>query len=136
MTHIATVTTDAGNTATVNIASHATDELAGIGPVEGSLPSADLIAARLSGREFASWDDLNRAIADLVANDPDVFVPVPRDLVDSETGDDLGEATAEQIAASDAAGDEGHILIDVDGNVVQDGTWAAQQAGTRKVYVA
>lgn len=73
MTHTATVITDAGNTAIVDIASHATNELAGIGPVEGSIPDADLIAAQLSGREFGSWDDLNQAIADLVANDPGVF---------------------------------------------------------------
>lgn len=53
--HTATVTTDAGNTAIVDIASHATNELAGIGPVEGSIPDADLIAFKLSGREFGSW---------------------------------------------------------------------------------
>lgn len=53
----------------------------------------------------------------------------------SETGAEIGPATAEQYAASIKAGDEGHILIDADGDVVEPGTWAAQQPGVRKVYV-
>lgn len=57
-------------------------------------------------------------------------------LIDSETGCHIGAATPAQIEASDNAGPEGHILIGADGDVVQPGTWAANQPGTRKVYVA
>lgn len=137
MTHTATVTTDAGNTAIVNIGSHAADELAGIGQVEGMLPSADLIAARLSGRHFDCWADLNQAIADLVANDPGVFVAHDScwRLCDSDTGEDLGPATSQQAEAS-ARTVEGHILIDTDGDIVEPGSWASQQPGVRRVYVA
>lgn len=135
MTHTATVITDAGNTAIVDIASHATNELAGIGPVEGSIPDADLIAAQLSGREFGSWDDLNQAIADLVANDPGVFVS-NLSLYDGDTAELLGPATDAQVAASVAAKPDGIILIDADGDVVEPGSWAAERIGVRKVYVA
>lgn len=57
-------------------------------------------------------------------------------LYDFETGEPIGPATTFQTAASFMAGPEGHILIDADGDVVEPGTWAAQQPGTRKVYVA
>jgi hypothetical protein len=57
------------------------------------------------------------------------------ELHDSETNEVLGDATNEQITHS-LSTVEGHILVDADGNVVQPGTWAAQQPGVRKVYVA
>jgi len=57
-----------------------------------------------------------------------------RSLVDNETGGHLGEATAEQIAASDRA-PGGLILIDDDGRVVRSGSWDASQAGVRTVWV-
>ena len=136
-THTATVTTAHGNTAIADIASHAADQLAGIGPVEGMLPSADLIAAKLSGREFGSWDELNDAIADLVANDPGVFVSHDSGwrLRDSDSGEDLGPATSQQ-ARESARTVEGHILVDADGHVVEPGSWAAQQPGIRRVWVS
>lgn len=56
-------------------------------------------------------------------------------LYDSDTAELIGPATTAQIEASMAT-DEGHILIDSDGDVVTDGTWAAQQPGVRRVYVA
>lgn len=58
------------------------------------------------------------------------------DLFDSDTAELIGPATEAQIAASLAAGETGHILIDADGDVIEPGTWAAQQPGVRKVYVA
>jgi hypothetical protein len=58
------------------------------------------------------------------------------DLMDADTGDKIGAATPAQIEASLAAGDTGIILIDADGDVVDDGTWAAQQPGVRRVWVA
>lgn len=58
------------------------------------------------------------------------------DLYDIETGEKIGPATQDQIDASLAAGDEGGIVIDSDGDVVDDGSWGAQQPGSRKVYVA
>lgn len=54
----------------------------------------------------------------------------------ADTGQWLGEATDAQVAASVAAKPDGIILIDADGDVVIDGTWAAQQPGVRKVHVA
>lgn len=58
------------------------------------------------------------------------------DLFDYATGDKIGPATPEQIAASLDAGDTGAILIDADGTVIADGSWEAQQPGVRTVYVA
>jgi hypothetical protein len=55
-------------------------------------------------------------------------------LYDYATGDDLGPATTEQIEASLAAGDDGAILIDADGDFVKPGSWGAQQPGTRPVF--
>lgn len=57
-------------------------------------------------------------------------------LHDYLTGERLGTATPAQVEASLAADDEGVIMIDADGNVITPGTWAAQQPGTRSVYVA
>ena len=59
-----------------------------------------------------------------------------RTIHDSDTGEMIGDATVDQIDASDLAGDTGHILIDADGDVVSPGTWAAQQSGVRRVYVS
>ena len=56
-------------------------------------------------------------------------------LYDGDTAEDLGVATHPQVDASLAAGSEGFILIDTDGNVVEPGSWAARQPGSRKVYV-
>lgn len=65
-----------------------------------------------------------------------VEVPVPRGaLVDYTTGERIGPATADQRAASLAAGDAGVILVDSDGAVVEVGTWAAQRADVRRVFV-
>ena len=55
-------------------------------------------------------------------------------LFDSETTALLGFATAAQFEASMAAGPEGHILIDDDGDVVDPGGFYADTA--RKVFVA
>lgn len=56
-------------------------------------------------------------------------------VLDSDTNEViLTTATPEQWWASQA-NDEGHILIDAQGRVVVEGTWAAQQPGVRKVYV-
>jgi hypothetical protein len=57
-------------------------------------------------------------------------------LFDSESNDRIGAATAEQYAASILAGEAGHILIDISGVVVKEGSWEARQPGTRKVFVA
>jgi hypothetical protein len=54
----------------------------------------------------------------------------------ADTDEVIGEATPAQIEASLAAGDTGIILIDADGDVIDDGTWAAQQPGVRRVWVA
>ena len=48
-----------------------------------------------------------------------------------------GIATPAQVAASQAAearGENGLILIDKDGNVVERGSWEAQQLGVREVW--
>jgi len=58
------------------------------------------------------------------------------EVLDSDTGELVwSSATPQQWWASQAT-DEGHILIDADGDVVDPGTWAAQQPGTRRCYVA
>ena len=56
------------------------------------------------------------------------------ELRDGDTDASIRPATAAEIVQSLATA-EGGILIDADGDVVQDGTWAAQQPGVRKVYV-
>lgn len=56
-------------------------------------------------------------------------------LFDADTAEKIGPATPEQTEASFAAGYTGIILVDVDGDVVIDGTWSAQQPGVRSVYV-
>ena len=58
-------------------------------------------------------------------------------LYDYATAEKIGPATDEQIEASydEAAGHAGANMIDADGNVVEDGAWAAQQPGVRTVYV-
>ncbi len=53
-----------------------------------------------------------------------------RRLLDSDTAEYLGRATPEQIAASDDAGPEGHILVDEAGHVVPE-----RRPGVRRVYV-
>ena len=58
------------------------------------------------------------------------------ELYDAETAERIGNATDAQVAASVAAKPDGIILIDADGDVVINGTWAAQQPGVRKAYVA
>lgn len=58
-----------------------------------------------------------------------------RHLFDSDTTEDLGPATPAQIVASDAAGEEGHILIDTEGHPCDLSSWDAQQPGVRRVYV-
>lgn len=57
------------------------------------------------------------------------------DLYDADTAERIGQATSEQTEASLAAGPEGIITIDADGDVVEPGSWAAQQDGARRVYV-
>lgn len=57
------------------------------------------------------------------------------ELFDADTNDAIGPATADQINASLAAGPTGIILIDADGDVVEFGTWPANQKGVRRVYV-
>lgn len=62
----------------------------------------------------------------------DVVSPL---LYDAETNEPIGPATSEQIAASLSAKPTGGILVDRDGDVVEEGSWAAQQPGVRTVYV-
>lgn len=62
--------------------------------------------------------------------------PLTARLIDSDTTVDLGLATPEQIAASDATGTaEGHILVDEAGRVVQEQEQQLAR-GVRRVYVA
>ena len=59
-------------------------------------------------------------------------------LMDYATGEPIGPATPEQIAASDDnwyGNENGIFLIDREGNAVDANTWEAQQPGVRKVYV-
>ena len=74
--HTATITTEHGNTAIVNLAYHAQEQIAGVGPINGELPDADRIAAALDGRSFDSWEHLNVTIGALLLNSADVWVPV------------------------------------------------------------
>ena len=53
-------------------------------------------------------------------------------LYDADTAEPIGPATPEQVAASDAAGDEGIILVDGDSDVVAPGGFGAEQA--RRCY--
>jgi len=58
-------------------------------------------------------------------------------LMDSGTAEDLGPATDAQAEASNRsedAGQNGHFLIDADGDVLAAGTWDARQLGVRAVY--
>lgn len=55
-------------------------------------------------------------------------------LYDADTGDHLGPATDEQVAASDSAGVEGIFLIGADGTPCPDGSWDAQQPGWCRVF--
>jgi hypothetical protein len=62
-------------------------------------------------------------------------------LYDYTTGERISVATAEQIAASTAAGEVGAILIDTrTGEVITPGSWIATNAATagtaRSVYVS
>ncbi len=71
-----------------------------------------------------------------VAIDPEPHDGTDWKVLDSDTNQVIWTtATLEQWWASQAT-DEGHILVDADGRVVQPGTWEAQQPGVRKVYVA
>ena len=60
-------------------------------------------------------------------------------LLDSDTAEEIGPATAEQISASLDAGREGHIMIDEEGEVVVQSQreHAERQLGAtlRRVYV-
>jgi len=55
-------------------------------------------------------------------------------LYDAVTNEDLGEATAEQVDASDAANEDGVILIDEHGHPVAIGSWDEQHVTTQRVY--
>lgn len=60
-------------------------------------------------------------------------------LYDYDTGEDLGPATPEQHAASNAMAElygTGAFLIDAEGRVTRDGTWDAQQPGVRVVFTS
>lgn len=57
-------------------------------------------------------------------------------LMDAETDELIGPATPAQIEASLAAGDTGMILIDADGDVIEQSSWDADQPGVRTVWVA
>ena len=61
-----------------------------------------------------------------------------RDLIDSDTNESIGLATVEQIAASDGAGDTGHITIDRETGAViaEDRVSDYDSADIRRVYVA
>lgn len=62
--------------------------------------------------------------------------PMGRDLYDYKTGELIGPATAEQIAASEAAGDAGVITIDAGtGEVLHNGADKAVWPNQRDVYV-
>lgn len=64
-----------------------------------------------------------------------VVVDRTEHLYDYDNAEDLGVATAEQIAACDNAPGE-VILIDADGDVIAPGSWDAQQRGVRSVYTS
>jgi len=58
-------------------------------------------------------------------------------LYDLATGEEIGAATDAQCSASmDADNVNGAFLIDCDGNIVEVGSWEAQQPGVRSVFVA
>lgn len=60
-----------------------------------------------------------------------------QDLYDYNTGERIGPATAQQIAASEAAGDAGVITIDAGtGEVLHNGANKAVWPNQRDVYVA
>ena len=96
----------------------------------GDLP-VDMVAVDQAAKvRFDAWWKAN-ADALITKHRPDWA------LYDADTGEMIGKPTGEQIDASlaDAAG--GRILIDADGEVIVDaGSWAAQQPGVRRVYVA
>ena len=129
-----TVTTEAGNTAVVHLESFVAGTVLPWHTAEGEQPNISRIAAKLAGRHFDSFQHLDITIGAILLNDADVF-DLPMHLHDSNTTDVIGVATAEQIEASHRTG-EGHILVDADGDVVDPGTWAAQQPGVRRCYVA
>lgn len=132
----ATVTTEAGNICHIDLETTVADCILPWHTAEGEQPNIGRIAAQLAGRHFDSFANLNMAIADIVGNDASVFdVPQPTEMLhDSDTTEVIGVATAEQIEASHRTV-EGHILVDADGDVVEPGTWAAQQPGVRRCYV-
>lgn len=103
-------------------------------------------------------DEVLTLTADGYCIDTDIFwvsvernaKPMGRDLYDYNTGELIGPATAEQIAASEAAGDAGVITIDADlvelvgvitidastGEVLHNGADKAVWPNQRDVYVA
>lgn len=116
--------------------------------VIASLPDADMLAQLMTddGLKVDGWVVWYRETDGRIIvwaghdTDPnmDGVVEVPwatYALFDADTADKIGPATAEQISASLAAGDTGVILVDIEGNVIADGSWDARQAGVRKVYV-
>lgn len=90
-------------------------------------------------------DEVLTLTADGYCIDTDIFwvsvernaKPMGRDLYDYHTGERIGPATAEQIAASEAAGDAGVITIDAGtGEVLHNGADKAVWPNQRAVYVA
>ena len=60
------------------------------------------------------------------------------DLMDADTAEYIGRATAAQVEASDRAaekdGGAGIILVDANGDVCPEGSWEAQSPGVRRAY--
>lgn len=80
-------------------------------------------------------DDLARLVSGVITSDGPWWVTEAR-LCDASTAEVIGVATQEQVDASLAAGETGIILIDADGDVVEQGSWGARQPGVRSVYVS
>lgn len=99
------------------------DGTAGEDDNDGTIPAGDEHLA------------LRRAMAVAMTDGPWWTCTATGTLVDVDTCESLGVATAEQATASYEAGSNGLILIDADGDVVTDGSWEAMQPGVRAVYV-
>lgn len=102
-----------------------------------------MISASLSRPEWGSngqpsgrWINAETGAVAIDGPVPDGAYGLDVELLDADTGETIyTTATPQQWWASQAT-DTGHILVDVDGGVVTVGTWAAQQSGVRRVYVA
>jgi hypothetical protein len=100
------------------------------------IPASDLQPEWGSnGQPSGRWIDAETGATAVDGPVPDGTYGLDAELLDSDTGELVwSSATPQQWWASQAT-DEGHILIDADGDVTTPGTWAAAQPGVRKVCV-